>query len=304
MHDPFHAGERAVQEKTGERDIALINGQLIADRVPAAAKLFLEQQHYCILGWATPAGAPWATFLAGPQGFARTDADLRHLYLRLSDDIGTLAHLPPFADMTEGDHLGVLFIELATRRRLRINGKVSHFAEGEITLVIDQAHPLCPKYIQRRQLELRAPAQTTQNIQQGDALNDELIAWISGADTFFVASAHPDMSADASHRGGRQGFVRLHNGVLRIPDFPGNSLFNTFGNFELNPRAGLVFVDFAANRQLQLTGDVHLDLAAGTDVNETAGTGRWWEFRPRKWIVSPLNKSFAWQFIDDSPFNP
>lgn len=304
MRDPFHPGERAIQETTGERDVALLNGQLIADRVPAAAKLFVDQQRYCVLGWSSPDGELWAAFLAGPQGFASTDEDRQNLYLRLGEDLGALARISPFTDMREGDYLGTLFIELATRRRLRVNGRVARFVDGEITVAVDQAHPLCPKYIQRRRLEDRESGPATMEIREGETLSEDLIAWVTGADTFFVASAHPDGSADVSHRGGRPGFVRLQGGVLRIPDYPGNSMFNTLGNLALNPRAGLTFFDFRANRQLQMTGDVRLDLEAGAPAGETGGTGRWWEFMPRRWVVSPLSKSFAWKFIDESPFNP
>lgn len=304
MHDPFHAGERAIQEKTGERDVAFLNGQSLADRIPAAAKLFVAQQHYCVLGWSSPEDELWALFLGGPQGFARTDEERKALSLGLHDHPGTLSRVPPFAGLREGDHLGVLFIELATRRRLRVNGRCARYADTELAITIDQAYPLCPKYIQRRQLEGGEPGAATMGIQGGESLSEDLIAWITGADTFFVASAHPDRSADVSHRGGRPGFVRHQDGVLRIPDYPGNSMFNTLGNFALNPRAGLAFVDFGANRQLQMTGDVRLDLNGDTTAGETGGTGRWWEFRPRQWIVSPLNQSFVWTFIDVSPFNP
>lgn len=304
MRDPFHPGEQAIQEKMGERDIALLNAQLISDRIPAAARLFVTQQHYCALGWRSPDGELWASFHAGPQGFARTDEDCRTLYLKVGADAGVPEGVPPFAGIRDGDHLGVLFLELSTRRRLRVNGRAAHLADAEMAIAIDQAYPLCPKYIQRRALDVRESGPVATDIRDGASLSDDLIAWIAGADTFFVASTHPDGPADVSHRGGTPGFVAVNDGVLRIPDYPGNSLFNTFGNFALNPRAGLVFIDFAANRQLQMTGDVRLDLEAGASAGESGGTGRWWEFTPRQWIVSPLNKSFDWKFIDESPFNP
>lgn len=303
MHDPFHPGERAIQERTGQRDIALMNGQMIADRVPAAAERFVTQQRYCVLGGSSAGGDLWAALLAGPPGFARTDQDHVTLFLRLADDLGVLSRVPPFAGMREGDDLGALFIELGTRRRLRVNGRVTRFADAEIAIAIAQAHPLCPKYIQRRQAEEPAAPVAKVEIQSGEGLTEALVAWITAADTFFVASAHPDGPADVSHRGGRPGFVRHRNGVLRIPDYAGNSLFNTLGNFALNPKAGLAFVDFEANRQLQLTGDVRLDLDAGVPNAGAGSTGRWWEFTPRAWTVSPLNRALAWTFVDDSPFN-
>ena len=109
---------------------------------------------------------------------------------------------------------------------------------------------------------------------------------------------------DASHCGSARGFVALPSGVLRSPDYPGNSMFNTLGNFSLNPRAGLVFVDFDHSRQLQLSGVVRLDLDAGDTDGTTGGIGRWWAFHPRRWIVSPLNMPLAWRFVEASPFNP
>lgn len=312
MRDPFHSGERAIQELTGERDTALINGQLVADRIPAAAKLFLTQQRYCGIGWSSTEGDVWAALIAGPPGFADTDKELRTLYLRLDDDADRLAQIPPFAQLREGDSLGTLFIELATRRRLRVNGRVTNIAKDGVTLTIDQANPLCPKYIQRRQIEAVACNPATTEIMRGKVLDEGLIRWITTADTFFVASAHPDRSADVSHRGGKPGFVQYQDGVLRIPDYHGNSMFNTLGNFALNPRAGLVFVDFESNRQLQMTGDVSLKLEDGiagvvgsaASTDETGGTGRRWEFKPRQWVVSSINKLLAWKFLDPSPFNP
>lgn len=304
MHDPFHSGERSVQEQAGVRDAALLNGRLIAGRIPAAATQFLTQQHSCVLGWSSAAGEVWALFLGGPQGFAFPDEDGQILYLRLHDDLRTLSRLPPLAEIREGDRLGALFIELATRRRLRVNGRVARIGDDEVALAVDQANPLCPKYIQRRRLEEREPEPVMSGVRKGEILSEDLISWITGADTFFVASALPDRTANVSHRGGRPGFVRFHDGTLRIPDYPGNNMFNTLGNFALHPRAGLVFVDFAANRQLQMTGDARLDLSAGPGAGETGGTGRWWEFQPHAWIVSPLNRTFAWTFLDESPFNP
>ena len=96
---------------------------------------------------------------------------------------------------------------------------------------------------------------------------------IEKAEVFFVATRGPD-GVDISHRGGPPGFARLTpQGVLQIPDFPGNNYFNTFGNLLLNPRAALLFVDFPAGRALHLAGeaDVHL-----------AGDQRYWTFTPRQ----------------------
>ena len=77
-------------------------------------------------------------------------------------------------------------------------------------------------------------------------------------------------SVDVSHRGGKPGFVRIDGDVLTIPDFAGNLHFNTLGNLLVNPRAGLLFIDFATGDLLQLSGTTGLVLD-GDEVAELPG---------------------------------
>lgn len=305
MTDSFHAGERAIQELTGERNKALLNGQVIADTVPAGAIRFVAEQETAVVGNFESAGDLWAGLIAGPKGFARVRDNRRQVEIAV-DNTTAWSTPPPFiANLIQGSPLGVLFIELATRRRLRVNGRITERDPHGLTLAVEQAYPNCPKYIQRRIIEQQEISlDATGGVMEGTALTDALHSWLGAADTFFVASASPDGAVDVSHRGGSPGFVRLEHGALWIPDYPGNSMFNTFGNFYLNPRAGLCVPDFDGNRQLQLTGDVSLELSAGESAGETGGTGRWWRFVPRRWMIAPLNRPLAWKFIDASPFNP
>ena len=86
----------------------------------------------------------------------------------------------------------------------------------------------------------RLVAKAPSPARHGSLLTADRRDWILRADTLFVASAHPGQGADASHRGGRPGFVQIpHPQTLRIPDYPGNNTFNTLGNFENYPHAGL-----------------------------------------------------------------
>ena len=63
----------------------------------------------------------------------------------------------------------------------------------------------------------------------------------------------PWYGADVSHRCGRPGFVRIDNdSTLTVPDFMGNFFFNTIGNLQVNPRAGLLFPDFSTGNVLML----------------------------------------------------
>lgn len=304
MADPFHSGEREIQERTGERELALKHGRMIAKAIPSNAHSFLTQQHYCALGWVSPIGDIWASFITGHPGFAVSNDTGSILSFDLDDASARAADIPPFCGLRLNDKLGVLFIELATRRRLRVNGCVSELSISGLRLAVAEAFPNCPKYIHRRDAVPRSAVPGDAMIEKGEDLNDALVAWLAATDTLFVASAHHDCLVDVSHRGGRPGFVGLKDDALYIPDYPGNSLFSTLGNFMVNPRAGIAIPDFQRNRQLQLTGDVRLDLDAGENTGKTGGTGRWWMFSPRRWIISPLGRSFNWTLVDTSPFNP
>ena len=95
-------------------------------------------------------------------------------------------------------------------------------------------------------------------------LTPEIRNWITTADTFFIASSHPDGPVDASHRGGAPSFVEIKDDRLVVPDYPGNSMFNTFGNLYLNPQAGITLINFETNQQLKLTGKVYFDFNTET----------------------------------------
>ena len=83
---------------------------------------------------------------------------------------------------------------------------------------------------------------------------DSQRAWIRRTDTFFLATLHPAEGADASHRGGMPGFVRVEGNRLTWPDYAGNLMYNTLGNIAVHPRAGLLVPDFDSGSVLLLTG--------------------------------------------------
>lgn len=88
---------------------------------------------------------------------------------------------------------------------------------------------------------------------------------------------------DISHRGGPAGFVRIEGDVLTIPDYRGNRFFNTLGNLLLEPRAALLFPDFAAGRLLHLQGAAEVLW----DDDGLPGAERSWRFRVRRgWRAS------------------
>ncbi len=256
MSHAFHEGERAVQERAGVASIASRVGGSIHSEVPPPARSFLFEQPFAVLASRTPDGRVWASLVHGAPGFLSSPSDWT-----IAVDAALPADDPLAASLVPGAPLGALVIDLATRRRMRVNGRVER-AGLPIRLVVDEVFANCPKYIQGRTLvaddDTVAPRSAVTS--STGALTGAQQEWIARTDTFFIASGHAGHGLDASHRGGAPGFVTVLD-ARRIawPDYKGNAMFQTLGNLESDPHAGVVVADFASGDVLQLTGLAHVD---------------------------------------------
>jgi hypothetical protein len=80
-------------------------------------------------------------------------------------------------------------------------------------------------------------------------------AFIERADMFFIATADAHGHPQCSYKGGDPGFVRvLDERTIAFPVYDGNGMYLTAGNMLVNPRVGLLFVDFERRRRLRLNG--------------------------------------------------
>ncbi len=301
----FHDGERAVQERAGESAVALRNASVIADTVIAGARPFIEKQAMAAVAARAADGTMWASLWFGTPGFLKSPEG-RHIEVHTPEPLRDPSD-PVWAQMHEEARLGLLFIEISTRRRYRVNGHVRALDAAQLQLAIDEAYPNCPKYIQRRHLRALGDVQNTQSarVSRGTALDAEGLALLAEADTLFIASGAPGGHLDASHRGGPPGFVQaLSPSRLRVPDYGGNSLFNTLGNLALDPACGLVLPDFAGGRLLHLSGRAEVLWNQPDPQGLTGGTGRFWEFEVREWVLRDLPSAMEWEYLDASPFIP
>ncbi len=278
--DIFHEGEIAVQERVGERAVARKNGRLVGAVIPEGARPFLSRQRMI----AVAHGDLWATIVFGDPGFVSTE----------DGQIVSFEH-----GLAENDPIGLLAIDFESRKRLRING----VALAENRVRVREAYPNCPKYIQRRrwfegQPLDRGPAES------GTSLDAVRASSIRRTDTMFVASRHPLRGMDVSHRGGNPGFVHVHDNTLTVPDYPGNGMFNTLGNFEIDRTAGIAVMDFETGRTLQMSGTVDVSFIADDPRHPTGGTGRYWRFHVRAWRDEPMPPTYRWDLLDASPYNP
>jgi hypothetical protein len=212
---------------------------------------------------------------------------------------------PVLAAVAIGRDLGMLAIEFASRRRLRINGSVAAVSVDGIKLVVRESVGNCPKYIQRRHHELSASSTSRRPVAHGHLVDDKRRTLIERADTAFVGSVHPARGTDASHRGGVPGFIKIVDATtLRVPDYPGNSMFMTLGNFEVDPRASLAVLDFERGRIVSFSGLARLRLVGENPRHPTGGTGRYWDLTVREWVQFDLPPALRWELLEASPYNP
>lgn len=303
LDSPFHEGEVLVQERSGEQGQAARNARVIGDSIMPGALGFVGQQRMAVLGSVAPDGALWASLVLGDEGFVQAP-DVTTVVFD-GEYMASASGDPLWANIEDDARVGMLFIELATRRRLRVNGHLKRTPDGGLRLEVVEAYPNCPQYIQRRDLEALDRHDGPADCTSGSAPTDSQRELVEQADTLFIASAHPTGGVDASHRGGNAGFVRwVGESTLRVPDYSGNSMFNTLGNLSANPKAGLLFVDFERGRTLQMTGTAELQWDLDETDQPTGGTGRYWDFTVERWIETDLAVGLDWVFVDSSPFNP
>lgn len=297
----WHAGERILQQKIGASErMEAVGQKVIRDYMPDQHREFYEQLPFMIVGTVDPQGRPWATMIEGTPGFV-SSPDPRHLDLALTPDSDD----PAAPGMGSGSAIGMLGIELHTRRRNRVNGVIVEASPGRLRLAVEHAFGNCPQYIQKRTYALRSQPARGEPVRQELSMQDQRVAaMIREADTFFVASfvEHEDgqRSVDVSHRGGRPGFVKLDGNLLTIPDYAGNLHFNTLGNLQVNPRAGLLFVNFASGDVLQLTGRTQLILESPV-IAAFEGAERLWTFEAQQAVLRRGAVSLRWDFQELAP---
>jgi uncharacterized protein len=300
----YHAGEIAVQERIGARSIAQRRGSMIGDRLVDGARVFVSRQGNAAVGAAGPDGALWASLWCGVPGFLRTDEHGEHVAVDAALD-RTVGADPVRRVIRAGAPVAMLAIDFATRRRLRVNGIVSRADTMGLELRVRETFGNCIKYIQQRQRSDDHTAVAIERVENGTVLDDERRDFIARADTLFVTSIHPERGLDVSHRGGEPGFVQVEReSTLRIPDYPGNAMYQTLGNFEVDARAGLALIDFERRRVLSLTGNAKAAFDAEDRSHPTGGTGRYWSFTVERWVEFPLPSMMTWTLIERSPFNP
>ncbi len=289
MNQPiFHVGEYAAQAKAG---VASPNAA-IRDWMPDQHRAFFGMLPFLPIATADADGTPLATILTGVPGFI-TSPDPTTLHIAARPDPAD----PAARRLALGAPVGILGIDLGTRRRNRANGTLRAIGPDGLTVTVRQSFGNCPQYIQTR--FWREATSIPGPVEELVGLDPAARTLIAAADTFFVASnGGAAAGVDISHRGGRPGFVAVTDNTLTIPDFHGNHYFNTFGNFIVDPRAALLFVNWSDGTLLHLQGRVEIlwDATEGF-----AGAERLWRFDVTRGWRRPFALPVRWIFQDYAP---
>lgn len=305
----FHAGELEAQRRVGVVDKMERQGRrAVRSLMPDQHREFFAQLPFIMAGAVDADGQPWATILTGAPGFVQApQADLLRIAAR------PVAGDPLAGVLEPGADIGLLGIELPTRRRNRANGQLEASAPGTLTVRVNQSFGNCPQYIQGRAWEAAAQAPAGTQPWRGVELDAAAQALVAASDTFFIASANqqPDQApaaqraqaagADVSHRGGKAGFVRIDDArTLTVPDFVGNFYFNTIGNLLLHPRAGLLFIDFEQGTMLHVAARAEI-IWDGPEVAAFTGAQRLMRFHIERVIRLDHALPLRWSAPDYSP---
>ncbi|WP_068874902.1 MULTISPECIES: pyridoxamine 5'-phosphate oxidase family protein [unclassified Phenylobacterium] len=264
---PWHVGELRAQTLSGADHIP--GGAGIRSFMPDQHREFFASLPFMVAATLDADGAPMATLLTGRPGFVSSpDPTTLAIAARSADPAGRR--------MEPGAPVGLLGIQPDTRRRNRANGVVEQADDQGLTVRVRQSFGNCPQYIHPR--HVMADRRVAIEAEPLAGLDARARKQIAAADTFFVATTSgpgvENGGVDVSHRGGPPGFVQVAGDILTIPDYRGNRYFNTLGNLLLEPRAALLFVDFAAGELLHLQGTAEV----AWSEHDLPGAERTWRF--------------------------
>lgn len=297
-NNPFHVGEILLQQAAGvQEQVMSYAPTFVRNKMPNQHREFYAELPFLVVAARDRTGAMWSTLLeknvneSGTAHFITSPSD-RVLHIQARPVPGDALH-DAFAFHSETD-LGLLGIQLETKRRNRVNGRASLDPSGAgLNFAVDQSFGNCPQYIKpranwHREMGVIDSSNTgsprtennTETQSLANHLNSDQIRSIHSAETIFTASGYRGegqdvrFGNDASHRGGAPGFVRVveieaddkKEGTVRRQqaiewtEYPGNNHFNTLGNVLLDPRVGISIPNFATGGLLQISGTAVVEM--------------------------------------------
>src|SRR3984957_7219712 len=162
----FHAGELAAQQRAGTREeAARLSPMLAPAELRGGIVAFLADRTFAVITARDADGRLWSSPLTGPAGFLEAVAPTTlAIHARLLDG-------DPLRGLPAGQQAGLVVVEFATRRRVRVNGILSAAGGDTLAIEVEQAYGNCPQYIHQRVLAHDDPGQRDPgHVRRGAAL--------------------------------------------------------------------------------------------------------------------------------------
>lgn len=247
----FQEGERSLHQKIDIKERQHQLGlRMIGDHMPDQHRAFSAMLESVHIGAVDPSGHPWAIMRTGSAGFMKSPDGKT-----LTISSYPLSGEPDDHNLSIGAKTSVVGIHYETQRRNRMNATVDAAEDSSLSFHVDQSYGNRPKYIQIRN-KTPAGSATPKTPVTSTTLNEADKDQIAKADTLLIASR---AGVDINHRSGMPEFVSvLNDTTLRLPDYKGNSFYNTYRNIMTDNRIGLEFVDFETGTLLNIEGTAEL----------------------------------------------
>ncbi|KAH0559164.1 hypothetical protein GP486_004302 [Trichoglossum hirsutum] len=286
IHDtdlPWHPGEQTLHRLLQVPEHANPTSPFLTPR----AGQILTISPLLALGTLDQNNNPWTTVWGGESGFSRPTGQsvitVRTLVDRAFDPVvealsGKGEGIAKVAKEGEGMMVGGLGIFLERRIRVKLFGRTiagtvkrTEVGKGEMELFvrIEQSLGNCPKYLNSKKIYPALP--DPKLVSDSLPLPQKALDLVAKADLFFISSSNHLSDMDTNHRGGPPGFVRsitnsLEDGTVFVyPEYSGNQLYQTLGNLQTTPRAGIVFPDFDTGDVLYVTGTTEILMGKNAD---------------------------------------
>lgn len=288
----WHDGELLVQRRSGVTDHERLR-RGVRQALPPHFIDFVSCQGFVIVAALDGRGRPWCFAIFGEPGLMIARDSTTILMRR-----DAFLESAPMEVLAGGGPIGLLVFDPSSRRRVRINGHSTidrHF----IQITVQETFGNCQQYVQKRPSDYARRHLTTSPVPL--PLSADLRARIRNADTCFLATGSLTAGLDASHRGGKPGFVEWvdDDAVCRFVDYAGNNMFQSLGNIAVNPMAAMLFPDFSTGDVLLLSGHASLEW-----LDDGGQGARRIRFEPVVAFDQRPDRPWTWPVIEPSPLNP
>ncbi|MCH8497409.1 MAG: pyridoxamine 5'-phosphate oxidase family protein [Marinobacter sp.] len=227
--------QKTVGKLPAPRDLKVI------DHLDEHAVRWLSYADFAFISFGKP-GEIKLTAAGGDRGFASASEPRRLLIPLAALDDGSIVE--------QEQSFGALFMVSGMEETLRINGKVSHVADGRATLDVEECYLHCAKSFRRSGFWLP---------QSVDSSHGDISAFVRQARFLALASINGSGHADVSPKGDPENFlIQENDGFICFADRPGNRRIDSFRNIIEQPEVSIIALVPGCKDILEIKGQAEL----------------------------------------------